>query len=191
MATLSNESAKLVAWARGVVNLLMLGVGQQLKILWAIVQLIAVDVVNLFSGSEFAPNHLLDNENVFPASSGFKRVDAPIAASGNAGLCSCGRLVHLESVPIWMRFPVSFSRLAHLLFLGFGFGHTGEVCAMFSALYPKLNQAIPYGVAMNSKLSRNGFKRAIGILFFKPFRGGQLFYGAHSNMSPLYTGRAA
>lgn len=146
MATLSNESAKLVAWARGVVNLLMLGVGQQLKILWAI---------------------------------------------GNAGLCSCGRLVHLESVPIWMRFPVSFSRLAHLLFLGFGFGHTGEVCAMFSALYPKLNQAIPYGVAMNSKLSRNGFKRAIGILFFKPFRGGQLFYGAHSNMSPLYTGRAA
>lgn len=187
MATLTSKPTECVSRASGIVNLLMFRVGQKLKVLRPVVQLVTVDVVNLFARIELAPNRLLDNEDVLSAPTRFQRVDASIAAGSQAVLGLYARLIQPEIVSLRVRIPVSLARLAHLLFLGFGFRHTGEVCAMFSALYPKLNQAIPYGVAMNSKLSRDGFQRAIGILFFEPFGGRKLFYGAHCNMSPLYS----
>lgn len=186
MATLSNESAKLVAWARGVVNLLMLGVGQQLKILWAVVQLVAVDVVNLFAGAQLAANRFLDNENVLSAPAYFKCVYAPISFR-YAVLGLYARLIQPKIVSFWVRLPETPARLAHLLFLGCGLGHTGEILAPAFALNAKQDHSVPDRIAMDSKLCGNRRQRVMRVTFGKPRGIVQVFQCFHGNTSPLYS----
>lgn len=47
MATLTSKPTECVSRASGIVNLLMFRVGQKLKVLRPVVQLVTVDVVNL------------------------------------------------------------------------------------------------------------------------------------------------
>lgn len=182
---LSCKSPSLVSWADGVMNLLVFGIREYHQVLKAIIKLIAVDVMNLLLGEKLAPKGQFNNSNVLSRASYPNLVYATVPLSQSVFGLSC-RDFDLETVPVWVRIPIRFSRLAHLSFLPFWFFLPGKMGTFGSARKSERDQPVSHSVSVNTKKLCNFFKRHTGIRSGQPNRVIKLGVGIHGNTLPLY-----